>query len=52
MKKKIDGDAYYLEDFGLHEVSNTAKLHLCMEKASKLQLETENNMGEGGFSGG
>lgn len=25
---------------GLHEVSNTAKLHLHREKASKLQLET------------
>lgn len=37
---------YYLEDFGLHEVSNTAKLHLRREKASKHQLETtEDKMG-------
>lgn len=30
----------YLEDFGLHEVSNRAKLHLRREKGSKLQLQT------------
>lgn len=29
-----------LEDFGLREVSNRAKLHLRREKGSKLQLQT------------